>query len=366
MQGTGASPKRLNLYTMPEAKVAQPKPYLITLTGGRTYLWCRCGRSANQPLCDGSHKGTGFEPVRYVAAAGGEEVLFCGCKQTSTPPFCDGTHSNLPGGSPQDDPDSPQNRAVPRVTERSGARRLLNGSCYVFSPSVASLRTQGSLEHCSVISTELGALHQTTTFLRVAAAPSPVMGFGGSDTILFVAAGSGTVTISGRPFAVTATDGVYVRAGEAIQLAAAQDSRLEVVATTSPRADIQWIELMPQQFDASCPERVVSVDPAQRTAMGPRYFQLLVDKRIGSKVITQFIGHIPRSKAAPHRHLYEETILVLNGSGCMWTEDRKADVSAGDVIFLPRKQVHSLQATDDAGLDVVGVICPGDNPSINY
>ena len=38
----------------------------------------------------------------------------------------------------------------------------------------------------------------------------------------------------------------------------------------------------------------------------------------------------------------------------------------GDVILLPRKQVHSLQATDDDGLDVVGVICPGDNPSINY
>jgi hypothetical protein len=27
---------------------------------------------------------------------------------------------------------------------------------------------------------------------------------------------------------------------------------------------------------------------------------------------------------------------------------------------------RTLQATDDEGLDVVGVICPGDNPSINY
>ena len=108
------------------------------------------------------------------------------------------------------------------------------------------------------------------------------------------------------------------------------------------------------------------MDPDQRTAMGPRYFQILVDKRIGSKVITQFIGHIPRSKAAPHRHLYEEAIIVLSGEGYMWTEDRKARVRAGDVIFLPRKQLHSLEATSVDGIDVVGVICPGDNPSINY
>jgi len=92
----------------------------------------------------------------------------------------------------------------------------------------------------------------------------------------------------------------------------------------------------------------------------------LVDKRIGSNVITQFIGHIPPSKAASHRHLYEEAIIVLNGEGYMWTEDKKARVRAGDVIFLPRKQLHSLEATSADGIDVVGVICPGDNPSINY
>jgi hypothetical protein len=36
------------------------------------------------------------------------------------------------------------------------------------------------------------------------------------------------------------------------------------------------------------------------------------------------------------------------------------------VIFLPRKQIHSLQSTSATGMDVVGVIYPGDNPSINY
>jgi mannose-6-phosphate isomerase-like protein (cupin superfamily) len=123
---------------------------------------------------------------------------------------------------------------------------------------------------------------------------------------------------------------------------------------------------MPRNFATDFPQRVVSVDPQQRTAMGPRYFQLLVDKRIGSRTITQFIGHIPRSKAAPHRHLYEEALIVLSGEGYMWTERCKAAVRAGEAIFLPRKQLHSLEATSPDGMFVVGVICPGDNPSIAY
>jgi hypothetical protein len=36
------------------------------------------------------------------------------------------------------------------------------------------------------------------------------------------------------------------------------------------------------------------------------------------------------------------------------------------VIFFPRKHVHSLQCTSPDGMDVLGVIHPGDNPGINY
>ena len=57
---------------------------------------------------------------------------------------------------------------------------------------------------------------------------------------------------------------------------------------------------------------------------------------------------------------------MLAGEGCIWTEERKARVRAGDAIFLPRKQLHSLEATSPEGMFVVGVICPGDNPAIAY
>jgi quercetin dioxygenase-like cupin family protein/CDGSH-type Zn-finger protein len=346
--------------------VARPKPCLVSLKAGRTYFWCACGRSAKQPFCDGSHKGTDFQPLQFTASAGSEEALLCGCKHTGTPPYCDGAHTNLPGGSPLDDPHSPENKSVPLVTERSGPRVLLNGECYVISPQLAEMTTRGPLRYCYLVSSDLGSQYQTQVLLEVSEGTSPVLSFGDREVILFIGAGKGTVTISGKSFAVQATDGVYIRPAEALQLVAAADETLRVFVLACPLGEIEWPRQMPGNFDSAHPQRVVSVDPEQRTAMGPRYFQLLVDKHIGSRVITQFIGHIPPSKAAPHRHLYEEAIIILAGEGCMWTEDRKAVVRAGDVIFLPRKQLHSLEATSAAGMDVVGVICPGDNPSINY
>jgi mannose-6-phosphate isomerase-like protein (cupin superfamily)/CDGSH-type Zn-finger protein len=346
--------------------VARPKPCLVSLKEGRTYFWCSCGRSAKQPFCDGSHEGSGFQPLKFTATAPNQEVLLCGCKHTRTPPFCDGAHTNLPGGSPLDDATSPENQRIPLVTERSGARALLNGNCYVISPSQAAMSSRGSLRYCYLVTPELGSQFQTQILLEVCEAPSPVLSLGDREVILFIGAGKGTVTISGRSFTVQSTDGVYVRASEGFQLSAAAGETLRAFVLSCPHGQIEWLEDMPSNFDPREPQRVVSVDPQQRTEMGPRYFQILVDKRIGSRVITQFIGHIPPSKAAPHRHLYEEAIIILAGEGYMWTEDRKAHVAAGDVIFLPRKQLHSLEATSVAGMDVVGVICPGDNPSINY
>lgn len=74
--------------------IAQKAPYPTEVTTGKSYFWCACGRSANQPFCDGSHKDTGFAPVKYTAEKDGK-VFFCGCKATGNAPLCDGSHSKL-------------------------------------------------------------------------------------------------------------------------------------------------------------------------------------------------------------------------------------------------------------------------------
>lgn len=75
--------------------IAGRVPIPADVEEGKTYWWCACGKSANQPLCDGSHKPTEFVPLGWEAPKTGK-VFFCTCKQSRTPPLCDGSHAKLP------------------------------------------------------------------------------------------------------------------------------------------------------------------------------------------------------------------------------------------------------------------------------
>lgn len=77
-----------------QPEIAQKSPYATEVEAGKTYCWCACGRSANQPFCDGSHKVTAFEPVAFTVDKTGT-VYLCGCKHSGDMPFCDGSHQNL-------------------------------------------------------------------------------------------------------------------------------------------------------------------------------------------------------------------------------------------------------------------------------
>ncbi|HEX4966915.1 MAG TPA: CDGSH iron-sulfur domain-containing protein [Nitrospiraceae bacterium] len=78
---------------MDKPRIAAKEPAVLTLEAG-TYYWCQCGRSRDQPFCDGSHQGTGIEPVEFSLSET-QEVALCQCKQTKTPPYCNGTHQTL-------------------------------------------------------------------------------------------------------------------------------------------------------------------------------------------------------------------------------------------------------------------------------
>lgn len=79
---------------MSDPIAARKEPYLVQLEAGKNYAWCACGRSKDQPYCDGSHKDTGLSPV-FFKPEESREAWLCGCKQTKDQPYCDGSHAAL-------------------------------------------------------------------------------------------------------------------------------------------------------------------------------------------------------------------------------------------------------------------------------
>ena len=75
------------------AKIVDKKPVVLELEP-KTYYWCTCGESTNQPYCNGAHKGTGFVPLPFTVTET-KKVALCLCKQTGNAPFCDGAHTKL-------------------------------------------------------------------------------------------------------------------------------------------------------------------------------------------------------------------------------------------------------------------------------
>jgi len=74
--------------------IAGERPIIEEMPAGE-YWWCTCGRSTNQPFCDGSHKGTGLTPLKFELKEP-KRVAWCTCKHTKKSPLCDGSHNRLP------------------------------------------------------------------------------------------------------------------------------------------------------------------------------------------------------------------------------------------------------------------------------
>jgi CDGSH-type Zn-finger protein len=68
-------------------------PHRITVKKDEEVYICQCGKTANAPLCDGSHKQAGkVRPLVYKADKE-ESLAICGCGKSSDLPWCDGSHN---------------------------------------------------------------------------------------------------------------------------------------------------------------------------------------------------------------------------------------------------------------------------------
>jgi CDGSH-type Zn-finger protein len=73
--------------------IASKSPAVMKLETGE-HWWCSCGKSKDQPFCDGSHKGSSFTPQKVVIEES-RTIALCNCKHSAKGAMCDGTHSQL-------------------------------------------------------------------------------------------------------------------------------------------------------------------------------------------------------------------------------------------------------------------------------
>ena len=246
-------------------------------------------------------------------------------------------------------------------------RTALEGGCFVAEPDTVEFSVHGNWAEAAIIDSGSGAQALSQYLVRVSCGDTPIRRFPGSDVVLFVLNGSGSVLICGRKFEIEKDHGVYVAKGESFAIRNPNDDDMLLLVGVCPQCRQRvWLESMPDDFVADFPHRVVAYDQSKSQETGDRFFQLLVGPAHGSHEVTQFIGAIPQSRAKDHYHLYEEAITILSGEGYMWAGETRAPVKPGSMIFLPREQPHCLECTSEDGMKLVGLFYPAGSPAVNY
>ena len=177
------------------------------------------------------------------------------------------------------------------------------------------------------------------------------------DSLLYVAAGSGSLTLDGETSELERLTAALVVAGEEAILS----GDLEVVHLTVGPATDRHAPLGPR-------ETVVRVDPARaQQALESRGYQILFGPHNGSARATLFTGFIPPGRAPWHYHLYDEIVFVPHGPGRLHRAGSEEALAAGAAFRLRPREVHIVEnASADEEMTVIGFFTPAGSPSAAY
>ena len=193
----------------------------------------------------------------------------------------------------------------------------------------------------------------------VAAGESLTVSSPSADSLLFLAAGAGELSLGGGEHALAEGSAALVLAAETATVTAAPDGLEIVRATVGPYVD--------RHAPIGAREVVVPLDRVgEDSATGKRSFQILFGPHNGSTRATFFAGSIPPGQAPWHYHLYDEIVWVPAGPGRLHLEGGAEELGPGAAFRLHAREVHIVENAGDADMLVLGVFTPAGSPAAAY
>ena len=256
----------------------------------------------------------------------------------------------------------------------------LVGGCRVSVMREGAPHVVGSLSIWSQVGKATGAKAISLRILEFGRGLSPGLRNQDADEVLYVLEDLDdpskpkrcTVFIDGRAHRVQSQTGIYLRPGQTLMVDNPGPEPVCFVSSQCPEGEsrgvvpLSSVELV--FTDQPAPEKSAVVRLADQREMptGDRWYRVLVDQQVGSEQVTQFVGSIPPGRAPDHFHEYEEVLVILRGTGRMWTGDVSTPIGPGACIYLPQGQVHCVENTGEGELRLLGTFYPAGSPAVRY
>ena len=193
----------------------------------------------------------------------------------------------------------------------------------------------------------------------VAAGSVETVGSTLDDTLVYVASGTGRLSLDGAEHTLNARSAALVVAGEEASIASESDLELIVAMVGVEGVDLH-AQMGPREIVASLDD----ADPQKAT--GARSFQILFGPHNGSTRATLFAGYIPPGKAPWHYHLYDEIVWVPDGPGRLHLDGGASELGAGSAFRLRPRQVHIVENAGASEMTIIGIFTPAGSPSAAY
>ncbi|HEV8139392.1 MAG TPA: cupin domain-containing protein [Pyrinomonadaceae bacterium] len=254
---------------------------------------------------------------------------------------------------------------------------ILEGGCRVSDMREGEPVVNGCVRIWNQIGKATGAQEISLRVMEFAPGSSPTIRNDDCDQILYVVNEVRTACVSGRAnvsvddqsYEVAADTGIYLQPNRTFAIENPTSDAIVIISSLcpDPARDPLFVDGPEKSEDSRLtnPPLVRLIDQkAQSTA--DRWYRVLIDKRVGSEQVTQFVGSIPPGRALDHFHEYEEVLFILKGEGRMWAGQTNTPISVGSCIYLPKGQVHCVENMGAGELRLLGVFYPAGSPSVRY